>query len=215
MRGDSARALIFDIGNVLVPFSLPATAHALAQLVGQPIATVAANLLESPLARDYQVGSIDTATFRAGIEALFGVMLEPSAFEVAWNAGLPDACDAPELLLASQAVGWRLVTLSNTNELHARRLRATCPWLAEMTQTVLSHEIGAAKPSEEAFAAAVAQTRLDPGACVFIDDDAGHVGSARELGIPAILFEDERTCRSELERLGFLEIRAETPGGGA
>lgn len=67
---------------------------------------------------------------------------------------------------------------------------------------VNSAVVGAAKPGEAIFHAAAAAAEVDAGACLFIDDTAGHVEAARALGMTAIHYTGIESARETLESLG-------------
>ena len=57
------------------------------------------------------------------------------------------------------------------------------------------------KPDPEMFRALIRKYSLEPGNCVFIDDNTDNVDTALSLGIHAIHFRDYDSAKSELEDL--------------
>jgi len=68
---------------------------------------------------------------------------------------------------------------------------------------IFSSEIGAAKPSDAAFAAAEARLGLGGEAVLFIDDGLANVEAARRRGWDAILFTDNAALAPELAARGL------------
>ncbi|MEQ8768599.1 MAG: HAD-IA family hydrolase [Planctomycetota bacterium] len=206
MSFEPNRALIFDVGNVLLPVRLEATGEALASRTGLSVEAIAARLIGCDVVRAYQVGRLTDDAFREALSVLLESPLAEPEFTEDWNASLPaEPIPPPDLLVAVHDAGLRVIALSNTNARHARHLARVCPWLFELTEPVLSHDIGAAKPGAKAFEAARAATGLDASACFFTDDDPRHVEAARRFGFAAEHFTEEARCRRQLVRLGFLE----------
>jgi putative hydrolase of the HAD superfamily len=62
--------------------------------------------------------------------------------------------------------------------------------------------LGARKPGVEIYRKALDITQREPGECVFIDDRAENLESAKQLGMHTIQFRDGAQLRSELGALG-------------
>lgn len=74
----------------------------------------------------------------------------------------------------------------------------------EFDAVIGSAHIGAAKPSERAFAAAAAAIAVPLDRCVFVDDTPGHVEAARGLGMRAEVFTDLESLTALFGELGLL-----------
>ena len=69
---------------------------------------------------------------------------------------------------------------------------------------VLSFAIGAVKPDERAYLAALQRLGSMAEESLFIDDQARNVEAAREVGMEAILFKDYQSLCRELGNYGIL-----------
>jgi putative hydrolase of the HAD superfamily len=76
----------------------------------------------------------------------------------------------------------RTVIVSNAWP-HLRARLAEAGVLGLVADVVLSCEVGWAKPDPRIYAEALRRLDAEPGAALFIDDDAGHVAAARSLGL--------------------------------
>jgi len=63
--------------------------------------------------------------------------------------------------------------------------------------------LGTRKPGVEIYRKALDVTQREPAECVFIDDRAENLVSARQLGMHTIQFQDGAQLRSELGKLGM------------
>jgi putative hydrolase of the HAD superfamily len=199
----STKSIIFDLGNVIVPFSLDRGYQAFARLLGLSPNTVAAHLQNSPIYSQYEAGQLSTTEFHASIQKLLQIDFELATLREAWNAIFhPQTSLSDELVLALKK-RYRLVLLSNTNELHFEWLRERFPLLGHFSAFTLSHEVGAMKPDPKIFAAAIAHAQCRPEECFYTDDIANYVEAARTHGILAETFTDEAKLRTDLIRHGI------------
>jgi putative hydrolase of the HAD superfamily len=77
----------------------------------------------------------------------------------------------------------------------------TASQLALFDAIALSFESGFIKPQAEAFGVMAKQLGVDPGECVFIDDQQRNIDGAIAAGMPAILYDDAAGLRQELGKL--------------
>jgi 2-haloacid dehalogenase len=61
------------------------------------------------------------------------------------------------------------------------------------------------KPDPRIFRICLERNRLEPGACVFIDDAPANVAGAAAVGIDAIRFEDAGRLAAALRTRGLLD----------
>ena len=64
-----------------------------------------------------------------------------------------------------------------------------------------SFELGAVKPEQRMYQAIAERLDVQPGECVFIDDQEKHCVGARDAGMQAIVYQDFAQMRRELEPL--------------
>jgi putative hydrolase of the HAD superfamily len=71
---------------------------------------------------------------------------------------------------------------------------------SEMTELIVySHEEGVEKPDRLIYEVTWQRLGIRPEEMVFLDDVEEYVAGARELGIPAILYEDNAQAIAEIE----------------
>lgn len=95
----------------------------------------------------------------------------------------------------------RLAVLSNTTVFETHFLRE---WGVEnmFDAVVYSWQINSLKPAEANFRAVVAELRVKPSECVFVDDTRKNRVAARAFGMHAIDAGDTDLLRKRLRRLG-------------
>lgn len=177
---ESARTVVFDLGEVLVPSGgvLPLLAAELGITVDElgPAywsGRTAFDLGCSP--EEYWTGVL-AALGRAPEQALLAALTELDS--VKWST-LPQV--SADLLAHLQDRGVRLGVLSNAPGPLAAAVRAA-PWTAGIAHFVFSAEVALAKPDPAIFAHADTVYGTEPGDVVFFDDRVENVEAARAHG---------------------------------
>ncbi|MBM3759849.1 MAG: HAD family phosphatase [Acidobacteria bacterium] len=198
------RSLLFDLGNVLVPFEIQRGYQALSANSGLPEEIVAERIRDSGLYSVYESGGIETEAFLNRFSELLDLKCDLAQFREMWNSiFLPETATSEELIIELKRK-YRLVLLSNTNELHFGWLRERYPILNHFDAYTLSYAEKAMKPDDRIYAAAVANAKCEPGECFFTDDIERYVEGARAYGIDAEQFVGEARLREHLKARGIL-----------
>lgn len=198
------RSILFDLGNVLVPFDIQRGYQQLSQASGLPQEEVAVRIRESGLYEVYESGQIETDSFLEEFTKVLGYRSSLEEFREVWNSiFFPHTATSEELVVDLKS-RYRLVLLSNTNDLHFNWLRERYPILNHFDAYTLSYQVGAMKPSERIYAAAVENAQCKPEECFFTDDIEKYVEAARSFGIDAEQFVGEEALRAHLRNRGML-----------
>lgn len=197
------RALLVDLGNVLVGFDHGITCARIAEASGVPAERLRP-VLFGALEAAFDRGEIDARDFFRSCEEEAGLpRLADSAWVRAWRDIFHPLSEAlAALARVPRAV--RRVLVSNTNALHwegARRLLGPSTHLDEL---VLSFRVGAVKPSRAFWDAALAAARCAPGECLYADDRPELVEAAAALGIPGFVVGDARSLAEGLAERGLV-----------
>lgn len=103
-------------------------------------------------------------------------------------------------LIGSLKGKYRLVLLSNTNELHEKLGFGNLAFLRMFDRMILSHRVGAIKPEEEIYRAVELYTRVPSSEHLFIDDQEAYVKGALNRGWDAIQFRGYQNLKTELAK---------------
>ena len=198
------KTIIFDLGNVIVPLDFAAGAEAWSAATGLPPEEVQRRMSSVDLYRAYESGELSTPQFHTGMEALFEMRFEETTLMNLWSSifSEPTLID-PELLMKLKQ-RYRLVLLSNTNDLHFRFIRRHYPVMELFDEYILSYEVQSMKPAPAIYQAAIAAARCPAGQCFFTDDLAANIEAARAAGLDAEVFVDEATLRGHLRERGVM-----------
>ena len=190
--------LLIDFGGVLTSNVFDSFA-AFCRDEGLPPDTVRDLFMQEQAARqvlgDLETGRATEAEFEARFAPLLGV--EPAEGLIArlFARMAPDERMFDGVAAARRA-GIRTGLVSNSwGEEGYDRTR-----FAELFDAVvISGEIGIRKPAPEIYALAAERLGRPPERCVFVDDLAGNLKPAREIGMATVLHRDADTTLAELE----------------
>lgn len=180
------KAIIFDLGNVLIDYDHQRTLAAMARLYGMDPEQISAAFDQVGAA--FGLGEMDTQEFHHRMDRLLGHSTDGAAFEAAFNAGPArnDAALAYAVAL-QQHPGVTVAAISNTNQLHVAWIDANAPELNQLDLVMMSNEVGMAKPDPAIFRLALELLDLPAGQTLFVDDLAENVEAARHLGMAGIV----------------------------
>jgi putative hydrolase of the HAD superfamily len=179
------RALICDLGNVLLHFEHRLVTTRLAELLPDAIWDEKNEQRFWSLVKSFESGSIDTETFltQAGRSLLLQQPIPEEEFRMIWadifwpNQEFID-------LLSKLRNRISLVMLSNTNPLHIGYARERFPELFSLfSHTVFSYETGYGKPDPEIYRHALRVAGASPHETLYFDDIAAYADAASALGI--------------------------------
>lgn len=185
---EGAKAVIFDLGNVLVHIESQPALVAMAEIAGVSRAELERRF--AAIGREFETGAIDTPTAvdrllsggrtaraRRLVEATFAARFTPIASTIEFAH-----------TLAERGVFTALA--SNTNPLDYGEVRSRYPdVLAPFAGRIfLSYEMGVMKPACEFYRHIHVSLGLEAADCLFVDDLEENVAGARTAGMRAVRF---------------------------
>ena len=196
------KAVIFDLGRVLVNFDFKRGYQALEGHCPYPAAEIPKRLAAGGLVARFETGLIAPRDFVAEISSMLELDIGYDRFCGIWRSIFAETL-VPEAMLAGLAARYRLLLLSNTNAIHFEGLRESYPMLRHFHDLVLSYEVKAMKPHPEIFQAATARAGCRAEECFYTDDIAAFVTAARNLGIDAVQFQSAAQLEREFAARGI------------
>lgn len=196
------RTVVFDFGNVLGFFSHLKAAWQLAAYGSASPESIAAYLFGGKLEDDYELGRLSSAGLTALVRETYHLHCTDEQFATALGDMFtpnPAVCD----LVPCLKPPYRLMLLSNTNEIHARffcrQFRATLEWFDDL---IFSFEVGLRKPDPRIYQLCQQRAGCAPSELVFIDDLPTNVDAALACGWQGIVYRPGDDLRRELAGLG-------------
>jgi putative hydrolase of the HAD superfamily len=196
--------LYFDLGKVLVDFSVDQMLRQMAAVAGIAPQRVRETIFDGGLMREHECGRLSSREFYEAFCAAAGsrpdfARLSAAAAEI-FTLNLPMLPLVAQLRQAGHAMG----ILSNTCETHWPYCRRRYRIVAEgFAVHALSYRIGAMKPDAAIFQAAAGLCGHRPEEIFFVDDLPGHVAGARAAGFDAVQFTTAEALSAELRRRGI------------
>lgn len=97
--------------------------------------------------------------------------------------------------------GLKVYALSNWPKHIYDQRRHVMTFLDAMDGYDMSYRTHKNKPDPEAFTGLFDRFAIDPARAVFLDDNAGNIEAAKQLGLKGIRFESYEQAKAELEKL--------------
>ncbi len=201
-----ADVVLFDLGNVILPFSHFQIAEKLARYASDRERSDPKEIFaylfdhEKGFVNEYESGKISTHEFFQSLRDHLGLSLPFETFVPIWNEIFTENRAVSEIILALKGKK-RLGLISNTNSLHFEYALRSFPVLRAFDQWILSHEVGFKKPAVEIFQKAMDWASVPAERIVMIDDMERHVTVARSLGMQGVHFVGAKHLREVLAPL--------------
>ena len=202
MAAAKFRAVIFDIGRVLVRIDVHRAMAGLAESVALSPEEILAALEKHPSWLDWQEGRISPRDFYLGVAKRFGMTLTFEQFVAIWNRVLD-----PQPILSNEFLGklakkHRLCLLSNTDPIHVAHLEASYDFFRFFPKRIYSCVVGVSNPNPLIYRAALEACKVAAKDAIYIDDIAAYAEAARRLGLSGIVFQSAEQLTAELRALG-------------
>jgi FMN phosphatase YigB (HAD superfamily) len=184
----NGRQVIFDIGGVLIDFSVSRLVRRIVERTGVPLEAADAVLRSDPVRR-VESGQIDS---RAFFDQTIKPLLPQWSYDdwvAAWMENYSINRPGYDLFLELRDRGVPVSMLSNLAEYNKEALERKFPdFFGPSRANVFSYEVGCMKPDARIYRAACARLGAAPEQCVFLDDVPENVAGAAQVGMRALLF---------------------------
>lgn len=193
----TVQAVLFDFGGVLADEGFYHGLHQVAREGGLDGETFFSVVSREIYTCGYLEGRVDESVFWNRIETVIGLPLPAETMRRIILDGFvlrPWMLDFVRVLRQS---GLRVAMLSDqTNWLE--ELDSRHGFYAEFEQVFNSFRLGMSKYRPETFVRVLGEMDLQPEQVLFVDDNAGHIQRATEVGLNTILFSDQEAFISGL-----------------
>ena len=197
------KAIIFDLGKVIVPFDIRRGYAALQPYCGYPAEELPKRIAATGLVPRFETGQVSPEDFVRQFSDTLGLRIGYEKFCELWSSIFLPGPLVSEAMLEGLRRRYRLLLLSNTNAIHFAMIRENYPIVRQFDEFILSHEVGAAKPDPRIYQVAVERAGCRPEECFFTDDIEPFVEAARRVGIDAVQFQNAEQIERELETRGI------------
>ena len=196
------RAIIFDIGQVLIRVDISRAMEGLACGLSLTAKEVRYAIENDPRRVDWQEGRISPPDWYLHLTKRLGASVTFEQFCEVWNRALDPNPIHSESFLENLSRKYRLALLSNTDPIHMSHEEARFPFFRFFPIRVYSYRVGASKPDPVIFRQALRACKVQAEEAVYIDDVAAYAEAARRLGMTGIVFQAPEQLKSDLRNLG-------------
>ena len=197
------RAIIFDIGRVLIRVDVSRAMDGLASGLSLTPKEVWSAIEKDPRWLDWQEGRISPRDWHLHITKRLGASLTFDQFTEVWNRALDPNPIHSEAFLEKLSKNYRLALLSNTDPIHMSNEEARFPFLRFFPIRIYSYRVGASKPDPVIYREALQACKVRAEEAVYIDDVAAYAEAAQRLGMSGIVFQSPEQLQSDLRKLGI------------
>jgi putative hydrolase of the HAD superfamily len=196
------KAVIFDLGNVLVNYDVKKAARRFSEAGGISQLRIWAHFFLSKFEQAYTRGEISTREFYREACRVFKKPISYRTFKHYWNDIFWENPGMEKLLIRIKK-HYPLYLISNTNALHYTHIKKEFKLLRHFARKFPSHEVGARKPDLKIYRRVLKKIGLRPEETVFIDDMKSFIAGARKAGMHAIHFKTRVQLIKDLRKLGI------------
>lgn len=191
------KAVLFDIGNVLVSFNFALTFPVLEHRTPRTFPQIRAHL--SGMTAELETGRLTTEDFITRALDFIGGDVTRAEFIHAFT-GIFALIEPVWEIVASVRLRAPVYLFSNTSELHETYLRREFPGFAQFDGGFFSWRLGTMKPEPGMYEAALERLGLRGGEIAYVDDLPDNIAAGRRQG-----FHSHQYDRTQHDALtGFL-----------
>ena len=202
MTSKNFRAIIFDIGRVLIRVDIHRAMAGLAsdlQLTPQEVWSAIEN---DPRWPDWQEGRIAPQDWHLHLGKRLGGSLTFEQFKQVWNSALAPEPIQPEPFLEKLSKNYRLALLSNTDPIHMSDAEVRFSFFRHFPIRIYSFRIGTSKPNPLIYSEALRACKVHAREAIYIDDVPACAEAAQRLGMTGLIFRSHEELKTKLRDLG-------------
>jgi len=197
------RAIIFDIGRVLIHVNVAQATSGLAHGLALSPQEIWSALEKDPLWKAWQEGRISPRDWHLHVSKRLGSTLNFEQFVEVWNRALEPEPIHKDGFLEKLARRYRLAVLSNTDPLHVTHMETTYGFLRLFPARIYSCRVGASKPDPIIYKEALEACKVRAQEAVYVDDIPSYAQAAERLGMRGIVFQTPEQLQDNLGRFGI------------
>jgi putative hydrolase of the HAD superfamily len=145
------KAVVFDLGKVLVDFDYGIAARKLAEQATLSAEEIRSFIDQTPLLFRYESAQMTTAEFFDEVQRRIGFRGKFDEFATAFADIFTEIPEMTRLNAEVRASGIQTFVLSNTNAIAISHVRRNFPFFADFTDYIFSFEHGILKPNERIY----------------------------------------------------------------
>lgn len=199
-----AKAIVFDLGKVLVDFDYAIAGRKLAARATMAPSELGRFLIGVPLIVRYETGLISNEEFYHEIKAASGYLGDLEEFASLFADIFTPIQPMIQLHADLRTRGFPTYIFSNTNDLAVRFIRQNFPFFHQFDDYILSYEHQSMKPDARLYEVVEARSGARGADILYIDDRPENIVAGAARGWQTILQESPGKTRAAIQELGLL-----------
>jgi len=195
------KAVVFDLGKVLVDFDYGIAARTLAAKSTSSANEVRAIIDQTPLLFRYESTQMTTGEFYEEVRRRIGYRGDFDEFAASFGDIFTEIPAMTALHAEMRARQLPTFILSNTNEIAVGHIRRNFPFFARFTDYVFSFEHGVLKPEDRIYEITEQRTDCRGSEILFLDDKPENVAAAVQRGWRAICHHNAEESTTLVKKL--------------
>ena len=197
------KAVVFDLGKVLVDFDYGIAARAVAARARVSAPEVAKLIAETSLLITYETGGLATDAFYKQVCDATGFCGDLNEFGRCFGDIFAPIDAMIDLQARIRDAGMPTYIFSNTNELAIAHIKQTFPFFSGFNAYIYSFQEGALKPDAKIYAAVERRTGLSGAEILYIDDRLENIEAGKQRAWQAIHHIDPSITRRAVAAMGL------------
>lgn len=197
------KTLIFDLGNVLLHFSNSKLVKQVADICGRSVEDVESFFYRGNLSHEFELGKISSLDIYELFKEFSQKKFSKEELFLAVSDIFIENKSLVKVLEKAKEKGYRLVLLSNTNEVHFDFIKENYSYfLKYFDDMVLSYKEGVCKPMDRIYQIAIERSLCAPEECYYTDDIEQYIKVAKDHKISASQFTSTELFLESLMEVG-------------
>ncbi len=204
MSNQNIKAVIFDLGNVLIDFDHRIAAQNLSRHCDKTDREIYELFFDSRLTGLFEEGKILPQEFFAQVKETLGLGIDYDAFVPIWNGifFLSTKNLGVYSIAKSLKENYKLAALTNVNVLHFEYVKRQFPVFDAFHAVVASCDLGLRKPDPLIYTKTLSMLGVNPEEVFYTDDRGDLIESANSLGIRGFVFKGVEQLKEDLANTG-------------
>ncbi|MBN1913344.1 MAG: HAD family phosphatase [Candidatus Omnitrophica bacterium] len=200
MRNHNIKAIIFDLGNVLIDFDHTRAATRISAFCAKTPDEIYRLFFDSEATALFEAGRITPQDFYLKVKEMLDLKLDYEGFLPVWNEifFLSPKNDQVHELAGRLKGRYKLALLSNINTLHFDYLKKNFPVFDAFHKVIASCDTGFIKPDPKIYQIALDSLGVSADETFYTDDRLELIESAQKLGLKSFIFTDSQKLKSDL-----------------
>ncbi|MDD5431694.1 MAG: HAD family phosphatase [Candidatus Omnitrophica bacterium] len=203
-KPSQVKAVLFDLGNVLVDFDHTIAAKRISCFCDKTPKEIFDLFFASQITTKFEAGKISSLDFFKEVKKSLNANISYESFVPIWNEIFFLSLKNRQVYSLANKLrdNYLVALLSNINVLHYEYLKSKFPVFNVFHNVFTSCELGFVKPDEEIYRKVIKELGVGAEDIFYTDDRIELIESAKKIGLRSFVFKDVFQLRADLESQG-------------